>query len=482
MQRSSSRLTQYTVWRAAAAGLVLAAGLLLTGVGARAQSIDLQARERSLSEVTQELKHQTGYEFHLALSKELEEARRPVPAIRRPLSTALSELGSLFQCDFFSLDAGGFYVVAAPKPEEVETGAGPYRLRVGRVTATDQPGTVQLTLQFAAPDETTMEAIAGVRSVQAQDNFGRSLVPASDTLRTTTGTRVRLTEFWQRLPLFLRDDRALRIRAVRGDLVLFRRVTPLHFEFPVENRGAPVAREQNGLTFRLEKALEADGRWSLDTRLSWKAEKAERAVAGQGLSRTPQPYLVDAGGRIYRDIAARLARFRTSSGEQVLEQHLRFDGLDAKPVRLVYDVFLKEEPGLTIPFHLGALPLPGASSAGAHPELRPFFDAANGGTVTLSVTDRNGKPAEGEVSLGISRKERDDDSGWTGVRWLDEVTDPDGHLRLEHFRPGTYRVIRVFRLDPSLPPVSTGRTPVEITVQRGMASPLPELRLGVAGR
>lgn len=453
------------------AGLALALAAAGVGSGARAQDVALAEKESTLRDVTEQLQRQTGYEFHLALNKELEEARHPVSARRASLAATLSELGALFHCDFFSLDASGFYVVATPKPDEVETKAGPYRLRVGPVGSTDQPGVLQLTLQFSGTEDST-EAIAGLDKLQIQDNFGRSLLPVSQTLRTTTGTRVRLNEYWQRIPLFLKDDRAVRLRVVRGNVVLYRKVSPLQLEFPVESGAPPVSRTQSGLEFRVDKVEEQNGRWSLDTRLTW---KKEQLVMGQGLSRTPQPYLVDAQGRVYRDVAARLARFRDSNGDPVVEEHLRFGDLGAKPARLVYEVYLKEDPAITVPFRLGPLPLPAAESTGSRAE-RPFYDGENGGTLLFSVVDRDGKPAEGEVSLGLSLK---DEHGWSGIRWLDEVTDADGRVKLEHLRPGTYRVTRVFRLDPALPPVSVGRTPIEIEVQAKAEATLAPLRIPV---
>ena len=455
------------------AGLALA--LLAAGGGSRAgaQYVALAEKESTLREITEQLQRQTGYEFHLALNKDLEEARHPVPTKRSSLATTLSELGTLFHCDFFSLDAAGFYVVATPKPDEIETTAGPYRLRVGPVGSTDQPGVLQLTLQFAGKEDST-EAIAGLDNVQIQDNFGRSLLPTSQTLRTTTGTRVRLNEYWQRLPLFLKDDRAVRLRAVKGNLVLYRKAAPLEIEFPVESGAQPATRTQSGLEFRLEKVEEQNGRWNLDTRLTW---KKDQLVMGQGLSRTPQPYLVDAEGRVYRDVAARLARFRSQDGNPVLEEHLRFAELGARPARLVYELYLKEDPAITVPFRVGPLPLPAAESTGSRVE-RPFFDGESGGTLTFGVVDRDGKPAEGEVSLGLSRQ---DERGWSGIRWLDEVTDAEGRVKLEHLRPGTYRVTRVFRLDPALPPVSVGRTPVEIEIQAKGEATLAPLRIPVPG-
>ncbi len=454
--------------------------MTLASMGVDAHEITLETKRVTLGEAVEELQKQTGFEYRVAVPKEIEQARRELQWRRAPLSRALNELSEAFGCDIFSVDSSGFFIIPAQKVEKKELPVGPYRLRAAPLVPLNEEGQVQLTLVFAAPDDERMEAVAGLAGdLRVLDSFGRSLLPPNPMgIRRTTASRVRLTEYWHRLQIPLRDGRAARLRSVSGSLLLYRRVVPLRFEFPVAgppDAVRPQPLKQEGVETRLEKWSGEGREFAATTLLSWQ-ESDTRELVGRGISRTPQPYLIDAGGRVYRDFRVNRVRRQEVEGRMVQEQSVRFEGVEAPPARLVYELFLREDPSATLPFRLTDLSLPNAATTPFKPELRPFFVEPGGGLV-FQVRDRNGKPLEGEVALALSRREEE---GWSGWRWFETVTTADGTLRIENLRPGTYRVRRLFRFEPSRPPVAPVGTTLTVTVEARKEAALPTLQLPVA--
>ncbi|MCC2669936.1 MAG: hypothetical protein K0Q72_2407, partial [Armatimonadetes bacterium] len=408
--------------------------LLLAGISpASAQSISLDLKEATPEAITNELEKQTGYGFELTLEPDRQKAKHTVHWDKAPLATVLNELSRLFNCEFFSIDSGRFFAVKAEPVEGKQTVVGPYQLRFNKPAGEEgSPNAIGLTLMFTAPDDQQMEAIAGLGpDLRVVDNFGRSMAdPAPRGLQSTGAIRVRLAEYWQRLQLARRDERAVRIRSISGSLVLYRRVTPVRLEFALDGSKLPPEQEQGGVSVRIEKVAGTAKELEVTTRAGW--PDATRVVA-RGIGRTPLPYLVDVNGRVYRDTNG--AQPRREPGGTTWAQQLRFEDLEAKPARLVYDLLVKEAPDRTIPFSLASIPLPVLPPPSSYkPEQRAFF-AATGASLALTVTDRGGKPVEGEVSLGLSRKTA---TGWSGIRWIDAVTEPDGSVRLEKIQPGIY--------------------------------------------
>lgn len=452
---------------------LLASAALLRPEPAAAQAVSFNSRSASLEEITRELSRQTGYNFMVSAGKEAESLRHAVAWKDVQLANAVAELSRVFKCEFFSIDSGGFYVIPTSKPEGKELPVGPYVLRYGVPTGEEgEANALRITLMFTAPDDERMEAIAGLGpDLRVIDNFGRPLAePPSTMIQGTNAIRVRLSEYWQRLQLAQKDSNAIRIRTLSGSLVLYRKVTPLKVELPLDPEALPHEVEQQGLTVRLEK-FESEGKeLSATTRIAW-PETAR--VVGRGISRTPLPYLVDDTGRVYRDVAG--AQPRRSPGSDSWEQRVRFEEVAGKPVKLVYDVLLKEQPDQKIPFRITSIPLPSRASVRFKPEQRPFYTTV-GGTLAFAIVDRSGRPVEGEVSLGLSRKTG---SGWSGVRWIELISEADGSVKVDHLEPGTYRVTRSFRFAPQSRRIEGTGPPLEVTVTAKMEARLAAFRLPV---
>ncbi|HEU4754056.1 MAG TPA: hypothetical protein VFU47_13180, partial [Armatimonadota bacterium] len=273
------------------------AALLLTllAAPAPAQDLSLDLRSATLGQAGEQLQRQTGYDFTISAAKGLLAARRSYTCKDRPLAGVIQDLQKLFNCDFLSATPGGFFITDPPKPEGPESEAGGYRIRVGRIAETRDPTEMQLTLVVTAPDEERMEAIAGLgKELRILDNFSRHMVPpvASD-IRTTSAARARLNEYWQRFELSLPDGRSSRIRSIAGTLVLYRGLTPLRFELPLDGPEEARSRAKDGIEAHLDRAVQLGKEVGVAARLSY---ADELHVVGRGITRTPMPYLVDENG------------------------------------------------------------------------------------------------------------------------------------------------------------------------------------------
>jgi hypothetical protein len=131
-----------------------------------------------------------------------------------------------------------------------------------------------------------------------------------------------------------------------------------------------------------------------------------------------------------------------------------FPGMEEPPVKVTWNLIAKERPERLFSFRMTDIPLPEPGvfvprrtvpprivRSGPAPPNRPFYEAG-GGTLVTRV-QIGGKPAgEGTLQLGLAPKEG---SGWGPTRWLDMDVAGDGIGRLADVKPGTYRVLRVFR-------------------------------------
>jgi hypothetical protein len=454
-------------WIAAA---VLALG---TGYPAAAQDITYEASGVTLREALAQFAVRTGYDFSAGdLGPEIEGRRRDLALKGVPLARALKSVGELWNCEFFSLDTGSFRAIPLKAPDRPPTPAPPFRVSASPPYGNTQSRSMTLALMFAGEDEETVERIARLGpDLRVLDNFGRSVLPPDEApTRGTTAPRVKLLEYRHRLQLTVPDDRAVRLRSISGSLVLYRKLTPVRLEFtlPDPSSGDAQSLNRSGLAFDLQNPRWDGKNFTAVVQMQW---PTTLEVSGRGVSRHVLPYLIDQRGRAYRELSPRTTR-RAVEGHSAQTHELRFDGVQAPPAALVYDVWVKEDATEQVPFRLAGVPMPDRAPA-ERPEQRPFYQADAGGVLTLRVTDRDGRPLEGEVTLGLARRTG---AAFGPIRWLEVVTEADGSLRVSNVQPGVYRVTRLFRPAPGAKAAGDGRPPVEVTVVRGRETALPVLR------
>jgi hypothetical protein len=449
------------------------AGALLGVAGSRPvfpQSITYDGKGVHLADVLAHLEERTGYEFiPQSLGPEIETARKDFVLKDVPLAQTLETVSRSFGVEFFSLDSTGFRVTPLKPWDGGETPAGPYRVRIAPPSANSDADTATMALLFMGKEEQELERISHLGDdFRIVDNFGRPLLdPATLPRRSASQARVQLLEYRQRLLLTLPDQRAVRIRSIKGSLVRFRKVTPLRIAVPLDST-APKNVKQEGVDIEVEPFRQTGRNLTVTSRV---ITPEGMDLVGRGLSREIKPYLEDADGRVYRHFTSRVER-EAREGMLVREQSSRFERLEGKPANLVFDLWVREDPSERLPFRLPGVALPDRfGGSEPKPEQRPFYHK-DGGTLVLQVLDRAGKPIEGEVTLGIARK-----AGGAPVRWIEAVTDPAGKVRIEQFAPGAYRVTRLFRLAPGAKALTDGRGPVEVTVTAKKDALLPPLKV-----
>lgn len=173
-------------------------------------------------------------------------------------------------------------------------------------------------------------------------------------------------------------------------------------------------------------------------------------------------------GRRYR--AETLNQNGTSDGEWSLnDTTLQFPEV-AEPLKSVIGVFQeRRRPLRAVTFRVRNIPLPpldtpvearqpllfstGVSSAEAP---RPFpYRQEPGATLTMRVLPPGGRPEAGVLHLGLAATRA---GGWEPLSWLELPVAADGQVRVDHLRPGKYRVVRSYqrRSTPTAAPPGAG--------------------------
>lgn len=360
----------------------------------------------------------------------------------------------------------------------------------------------------AEMDDRDPELIAGIENASAKDDLGNLLV--SEQQPRFIGGEVynnsRYPDEWSgSLSLPMPHPKATKLLWVEGDLMAYRASKPFTVEVPLPYEGKS-ARKQVGDVLVVVSGYrqipkpedpgdEADlpgprgGQDDQDYGPSFRtrifaplgARIASRTGGGYGLP----PTAVGASGKTYR--AANWRGWGTSSDNQMMVYNSTwvFPGMDEKPVKLVWDLVVKDEPVRLFSFHMADIPLPepgaflpqrvfpGRPRTEPSPE-RPFTE--RGGGILVHRVELAGKAAgEGRLQVGLSAKEGAD---WGPVRWTDLDVGADGAARMEDVKPGDYRLFRVYR-PKTTPATSPGRWTngeLPVTVTAGKETPLPPLR------
>ena len=104
-----------------------------------------------------------------------------------------------------------------------------------------------------------------------------------------------------------------------------------------------------------------------------------------------------------------------------------------------------------------------------------FRQEEGGGALVTGVRVAGRPVSQGNLSMGLAAKEGD---GWGPIRWTDADVATDGTARLDHLKPGTYRVVRVYHAREQLPLPPGGRwqdAEVLVTITAGKEVAVPPL-------
>lgn len=183
-----------------------------------------------------------------------------------------------------------------------------------------------------------------------------------------------------------------------------------------------------------------------------------------------QPLLVTRSGRRIGPVES--AWENSGDGKLLLQESVVvFPELNEPPAALVWEVVEKGDPAPLLTFRMRDIPLPDSRPfvARLQPPVNPaagtaggghaFFDPAGGSLVNR--VEIAGRPASGgALQLGLAARV---DGDWGPTRWIEVEVGPDGTARLEHLRPGAYRLIRVYHP----PEGATSPTPPDGRWQNG---------------
>jgi hypothetical protein len=124
---------------------------------------------------------------------------------------------------------------------------------------------------------------------------------------------------------------------------------------------------------------------------------------------------------------------------------------------------------------------PAAAPEGGAPDPdRPYYERG-GGTLVSEVRIGEKTASEGTLQVGLATRSGRE---WGPVRWIEVPVDREGRARVEDLKPGTYRLLRVYRAGAGASALTGGKwlnAEAVVTVTSGKEVVPPALRWGAGG-
>ena len=359
----------------------------------------------------------------------------------------------------------------------------------------ESPGSMNLTLGVEWESGDTAH-LAGVANLVAKDDLGNLLFhdhfgPAR--VRGSSGTYPDEWSSWLSLPA--PHPRAKKLLWLEGDLLIYKHYKPVRVEFPVEEKGT--TRQVGDATIELRRV---EVRPANPNPAQIQGDPGQEVTVDAGVFVPSGSQLSPTGGGLQFGLTLVGASGKGYSfgsgggggggGAEGARYNLNYRFIVQEPIVAVrFHLEEKSEPEKLLSFRLTNVPLPlegvyvarkamprptPAGSATPAPE-RPFQEAG-GGTLTSRIEILGQPVAGGAVSVGLALKTG---AEWSGIRWTEVETGTSGGIRLSDLKPGTYRVLRVYR--PKDTPTVTGagrweNGEVTVEVARGKETSMPSLR------
>ena len=326
------------------------------------------------------------------------------------------------------------------------------------------------------------ERFHSLTEIRATDDLGNDLRPTQNqVLRRDTGGGGRPDEWVAYVSFGDYDPRASKIARFEAHAILYRRLWAERVEVPLVDAKLPF--EKGVGPFRL-KVTEIKSTGGNNVQVKCEAvwpQGVEANNPSQGYRDQPYPsLLMRNGGFGYANITD---YNRREDGATWTVHVQNVAPGNQSPVALVWDMVVKADPERPIPIRIDNIPLPRAQGAAPPPApgVKPAINRADAGTGRMSSAVIVGdQPARaGQLALGLSKKQPD--GRWGPVRWHTAEVDERGTATVEKIAPGTYRVLRTFRvrneMGDLLPPAGQwSNQTVTVTVQPGKATSLPPLK------
>ena len=339
------------------------------------------------------------------------------------------------------------------------------------------------------------EAIVGVDAVSAKDDQGTILTSTRQGAfgRGPFGSSNGYPDEWSgSTSLSSPHPRARKLVWVEGDLLVYKTYRKHRVELAVSDKGQ--ARKVGDATVALTRFDRPPSPATTPDAQDFQVELSMSVPAGASasFSRMPQVRLLGKSGKLYNSSGGGVGTSGGPEGETILITSM-FRNVPEPAERAVLFTVETGDPQRLLSFRMANVPLPGEASfiprhapaevrarnGGAAPAPNGgdvAFQQADGSALVTQVSMADRPLAEGVLSIGLAVK---DESGWGPLRWTDVDVDEKGQARLEHVKPGVYRVLRVFRTKKQSVPLSDSGTwrnaETTVTVMAGKDATLPPL-------
>lgn len=324
------------------------------------------------------------------------------------------------------------------------------------------PGSMSLYFGAELPDGDA-ETVAGLDNVSAMDDLGNLLAPEQFGFRggwSGFGGGIYPDEWSGSFGLPAPHPKARKLLWVEGDLTVYRKYRPLRVEIPLPVP-AGGARKQVGETTVVVDRFEAApaqpegqpdqpmGGPFLQARIILPADPANAQMSMRDSLRSVA--LLGASGKLYDMFSG-----GGGGGGRTYNLNYTFHRVNEPVTAAVFMLVEKGDPERLLSFRMTNIPLPGdpiyiprrastrparPGTASAAPE-RPFQETG-GGTLVSRIQIGDQPAPEGTLSIGLVAKNGNE---WSGIRWLEAPVNKDGLATLEELKPGTYRLLRVYRM------------------------------------
>jgi hypothetical protein len=336
------------------------------------------------------------------------------------------------------------------------------------------------------------ETIAGVENLTARDDLGNILESHTHLSPFDSPSDVLFPDEWGlNVTLPAAHPRARKLDWIEGDLMVYRTFRRHRLEFTPPITEGKTSQQVGQATVRLSHFEPGNGENrgpSVEIRLDVPPGSDIRLDSRMG----SVPLLEGASGRIYRPSGSGGGGGGGVNGFQFHTEG-RFEPIGEPVAKVLFRLVEKAKPEKLLTFRMQDIPLPpegvfaplGPAPRPVNPPAplrngpeegaeRPYFQ--EGGGTLVSRIQVQGQPAgEGSLSFGVSQRSGGE---WNTIRWFD-VEVSGGVARLPDLKPGTYRVLRVYRPKEAPKVTSNGRWvdgEVVAEVTAGKEVSLPPLR------
>ena len=357
--------------------LLLSLLLLCLPLAAWAQYVTVDFAAMPIDQAFAELERQTGAHISHFFRGQQQPPVVDLQMKDAPLRAVLRGLCQQANCNFRQY--GHNYISVQPGADPTEacptTKAGPYTIRLRNIRITDAltlsfeagadaPLTAQndmaITLSLEADDDLDLDAVAALHpGVTAVENTGKTIAPKSKDLPQSYGGGVSpaYQGFIQHtVALDKPSPEAASLRTLEGDILVYKDVQPVRFEFPLRGEHQPQTAAGHTVTITSitpvgEGGYEVKLEWRLPPRTPEQMDRPWRSPSADAYLVTAQGARIGSGGTSMNG--------RTQGNQMIYNCTWQFNpSADLVPDKFVLAFTVKGEETETLHYKFADIPLP----------------------------------------------------------------------------------------------------------------------------